>query len=200
MRPMDTPPRRPLGDEGDPADQARARPGVPDGRARPPAELLDNLRLRLSELPANHPSAPSAEGRRAAPGGAGRASSDAAPARAVERDDAVPAHAAPDQAPAGHGGGRGRDHARGEPASAAKAGAAGEADPPGSEAGEAAAGGILGDALRTPRLTGDAPAGAGDAVLGAPGRAGPGEAYRPWFMSGEPGIPWWAGDDLWERC
>src|SRR6266852_2304535 len=63
MRSMDTPPRRPLPDDADPAEEARVRPGAPDGRPRSPAELLDNLRLRLSELPPNHPSAPRPAGR-----------------------------------------------------------------------------------------------------------------------------------------
>ena len=28
--------------------------------------------------------------------------------------------------------------------------------------------------------------------LDLPGLRGTSEAYRPWFMSGEPGSPWWA--------
>ncbi len=37
---------------------SRARAWVPDGSARSPAELLDNLRLSLSQLADNHPSSP----------------------------------------------------------------------------------------------------------------------------------------------
>ena len=33
--------------------------------------------------------------------------------------------------------------------------------------------------------------------MSLPDRTSGAEAYRPWFMSGEPGSPWWAtGDDL----
>src|SRR5215831_14239601 len=61
MREMDQPRRlRPLSDWG--LDSAATEvPGVArhidqSGAARPPAELLDELRLRLSSLPGNHPS------------------------------------------------------------------------------------------------------------------------------------------------
>ena len=49
---------------------SRARAWVPDGSARSPAELLDNLRLSLSQLADNHPSSPRnrhAPGDRSAP-------------------------------------------------------------------------------------------------------------------------------------
>jgi hypothetical protein len=51
---------RSSGQPGEPAGETdfRATRWAPDGRARPPAELLDNLRLRLSQLADNHPSAP----------------------------------------------------------------------------------------------------------------------------------------------
>jgi hypothetical protein len=36
------------------------------------------------------------------------------------------------------------------------------------------------------------------AALDLPGTGGPGDPYRPWFMAGEPGSPWWAAEDgLW---
>jgi hypothetical protein len=61
MRPMDMSPNRSLDRDNGRAEDTRPWPrvpDVPDGRARSPAELLDNLRLRLLELPDNHPSAP----------------------------------------------------------------------------------------------------------------------------------------------
>jgi hypothetical protein len=51
MQPRDLHPNQSL-------DKTWDLPNVPDGRARSPAELLDNLRLRLSQLPDGHPSAP----------------------------------------------------------------------------------------------------------------------------------------------
>jgi hypothetical protein len=50
MQPRDLHPNRSL-------DKTWDLPSGADGRARSPAELLDNLRLRLSQLPDGHPSA-----------------------------------------------------------------------------------------------------------------------------------------------
>jgi hypothetical protein len=35
------------------------------------------------------------------------------------------------------------------------------------------------------------------AALDLPGSVGHVDPYRPWFMDGEPGGPWWAAEGLW---
>ena len=65
MSARNRPPERPLDRRGGPAE-----------RARPPEELLDDLRLRLSRLAGNHPSAPRAQRDQGRPGGDGRFSGD----------------------------------------------------------------------------------------------------------------------------
>ena len=166
MRSPDLPPNRSLDDNLDP-------PGGADGRARSPAELLDNLRLRLSQLPENHPSA----------------FRQADEWRLPERD-AGPWAAAPDRRSS-----RGSaDELRGSADAGAEVGVgASQADV------AAPAGGSLADLIRAVRDTGDSLAESiGDGVLGDIATLPPGthaESYRPWFMSGEPGVPWFAAGD-----
>jgi len=148
---------------------------VPDrGQGRSPAELLDNLRLRLSQLADNHPSAPRRGETGHGPGepplrdGADAVQEGGEPAR----PDAMPESGElgqPEVVPeAGDGSGRG----------------APGGDGPGGD-------GPGGDGPGGPAARG----GPGD--LNLPGLRGGSEAYRPWFMSGEPGAPWWAaGEDL----
>jgi hypothetical protein len=195
MRSMDMPRRRLLDDLQDSADTARVWPGVPDGRARSPAELFDNLRLRLSELPVNHPSTPRQAGR-----------SDSAGRRVLSewtaRADGAPRTC--DGATAGSDGPAGqdtplgtdqddRDEAReargaedtrqGDPSDASRAGAPDEA--------------ILAARMAKDTFTGAADTGA-LAMMKLAAETGPSEVYPPWFMSGEQAVPWWAaGDDLW---
>jgi hypothetical protein len=151
MRSRDLPPNRSLADNYD-------QSGAADGRARSPAELLDNLRLRLSQLPENHPSA--------------------MPESMQERDSER-------EWPAGN------DSLRDERRPDA---------PEPQDDGPIAGGGTLGDLIRAIRDTGDSLAGSiGDGMLGDlgafPGGI-PSEPYRPWFMSGDPGVPWFAADDI----
>src|SRR5215470_16714548 len=104
MRPIDVPSHRWL-DQGNGGDEDwLAGSRAPDGRARSPAELLDNLRLRLSELPGNHPSAPRAEDRqydsdRAAPRSRGMPSDRPEARDRAERSgrDEQPGHDLPDE-------------------------------------------------------------------------------------------------------
>jgi len=170
MRSMDRPARRPLEDGHDLAMEPVCQ-GVPDGPARSPAELLDNLRLRLSELPANHPSA---AGQADRPESAGRylpAGRDAPPGT-----DHGDRGTAPE--------GRGAEHMRQrEPGDAGRAGALDEA--------------ILAARMVRDSFAGAADSGA-LAIMDFAPQIGPAEAYAPWFMSGEGAVPWWAaGDDLW---
>lgn len=152
---------------------------VPDrGQGRSPAELLDNLRLRLSQLADNHPSAP----RRAEAG---------------ERPGELPLPDGADAVPAGGdesgrgpgGGGPGGDGPDGGGQRGDRSGAGPDRDGPdrdGPDGGEADGGGPGGPAAR---------GGLGD--LDLPGLRAASEAYRPWFVSGEPAAPWWAaGEDL----
>ena len=143
--------------------------GSRDGRARPPGELLDNLRLRLSELNTNHPSAPGDRGSDQGPdeepdqAALGAASQDAEFAGADSWPGGElpsPRRAVVDGKPAGQGGTR-------EPGSR-----------PGGWAGDAARAAATGLAVL--------------ATMELPGRARTGDPYRPWFMAGEPGAPWWA--------
>jgi hypothetical protein len=144
MHSRDLPPNRSLDDSRDPPS------GIVDGRSRSPAELLDNLRLRLSRLPENHPSAfRKADDRREAP-----AETD------VDRwSDGVGAS---------------------------------------QDDGPAPDGGSLADLIRSIRDTSDSLAETiGEGMLGDIGTLPRGihsEPYRPWFMSGDPGVPWFAVD------
>jgi hypothetical protein len=159
-----------------------------DGRARTPSELFDNLRLRLSQLAENHPSAL----RPAETGGPGESALREPGGRPESPGAAEPA---------------GSD----EPAGADEP--AGGSDKPGgderAEAGQDVpiarpadgGGGPRGDVLADPHAGGalrDLDMGdlnLGDLDLGdldLPGLRGASEGYRPWFMSGEPGAPWWA--------
>jgi hypothetical protein len=141
--------------------------GGPDERARRPEELLDNLRLRLSQLAANHPSAPG-EGN-----GHGERVRDRYPA---EPDEGWPDEGWPDDSRRGE-----NQPGAEEPESVPGQDPASQGGPGGGQRGPAA------DSLR--------PA-AGPGVLATmqlPGRGRDGGQYRPWFMAGEPGSPWWAG-------
>ena len=151
-------------------DRGAGSVSEPGGGARSPSELFDNLRLRLSQLAENHPSAP----QRAEPGGGPRESPPRrpGPADAVpEREQFARPHAVPEHDEVGG------------PAAAAEGATAADAEGA-AEAGERTGAG----------------AGAGGALgalgeLDLPGLRGASEAYRPWFMSGEPGAPWWAADE-----
>jgi hypothetical protein len=173
-------------------DRSLDRRGGPDERARPPRELLDNLRLRLSQLAENHPSAPGYPHR-------GRSSGDGQ----VSGDDRTggAGTAAPDgqamagdaDAAAGHegesaAGGSGFAGVFGDMNRTTGTGSDIEA---GSQAGRGA-GGWAGEAARSAA----AAMGLGIGVLATmelPVRGRSGDPYRPWFMAGEPGSPWWTG-------
>lgn len=171
MRSRDLPPDRSLDDSRDP-------PSGVDGRARSPAELLDNLRLRLSQLPENHPSA----------------FRDLNEWRLPERDDGrdderwaeVPADSKSPQGSA--------DEFRGS----AEAGVEGGVGT-GQDDGPAPGGGSLADLIRTITDTGDSFAGLiGEGMLSdieAWPRGTHSEPYRPWFMSGDVGVPWFVVGD-----
>lgn len=195
MRSMDRPARRSLDDAHDFTAEPRVFPGVPDGRARSPAELLDNLRLRLSELPVNHPSA---ERRACQPPSAGhRAPSDwnaTADADLRAGDDAQAGGKVPDRqdSPVGTD-----QDDRGATPMPPRAEDTLEREP--DNAGRP---GPLDQAILAARIAGDAFAGGADtgalAMTNFAAEIGSSEAYAPWFMSGEGAVPWWAsGDDLW---
>ena len=195
MRSMDTPARRVLNDVHDCGAEARVFPGVPDGRARSPAELFDNLRLRLSELPANHPSAvrhadqPAAAGDRALSECSTTADLDlrAGDSRRGGRKES-----------AGHDSPLGTDQDdRGASPTVGEAGDTRKGEP-----GDASRAGPLDEVILAARMARDTFSGAADAgalaVSNIAAEIGPSEAYAPWFMSGEGTVPWWAaGDDLW---
>jgi hypothetical protein len=192
---MDMPRRRPLDDDHEPVEAARCQPGVPDGRARSPSELFDNLRLRLSELPANHPSAPRQAGR---PEFAGHRE----PSEWTARAD--PAVRPGDGARAGSHGPAGQDSPLGaeQDGRGEAGGARGAEDTRQGAPGDAGRAGPLDEAILAARMATDAFAGAADAgaleMMNLAVENGPSEAYMPWFMSGEQAAPWWAaGDDLW---
>ena len=157
-----------------------------DSRARPPAELFDNLRLRLSQLAENHPSAPQrGEETGRGPGESPRRPDGLGP----RRDEFAGRDAAADDGefagPAAAGRGPGGDGERGPVTAPADGGGAlRDPDRGGPDLGDVDLGGLeLGDVEL------------GD--LDLPGLRGASEAYRPWFMSGEPGAPWWAaGEDI----
>jgi hypothetical protein len=182
MRPRDLPPDRSLFDCQDP-------PGDPGARARSPAELLDNLRLRLRQLPDGHPSAVRDRdaGRDAQP-------APEPPAERIKKPAQADDYGEPD------------DPRAGGPVAGGPVADGSVAD---SEAGDTAAGdgtdapapgeGSLADLIRSIKDAGDAlsaPADAGllgemDVFAGS----GNGDPYRPWFMSGEPGTPWFAAGE-----
>lgn len=151
------------------ADRAAPDRTVTDGAARSPAELLDNLRLRLSQLPENHPSAvrdpaPDRDRRRERP-------DERQEERIDERREASAV--------------RGGERVAEPGAGADDSGGAGR--------------GSLADLIRAIKEAGDETSlsGAEISALGEFGLfAGSGSAdpYRPWFMDGEPGTPWFAED------
>ncbi len=157
----------------------------PAGRAREPAELLDQLRQRLAGLPDGHPSAgprPGADQRdgpevraryqaRAGTGQVGVGSDRNAEFRAVR--------AGADEE---EGAGSGAGHPEPGPGDA-EPGAEREAGGPDSGQGPPSGGSWPRPDL--PRATGY------EDPQWHPGTA---EAYRPWFMGGEPGVPWFAAD------
>ena len=181
-----------LAAEGD----SRARPWAPDGRARPPAELLDNLRLRLSQLADNHPSA---QRNRYTPGDWGEPRDRGAPADFGDaRDRGEPA----DRGAPGDWRWRPEQDAWPGEGEAAGQDTGGPADRPAdADDGQAGRLGGLADAIRAASRRGDAFPASVDGGLGVLGETslfanrGLAEPYRPWFMSGEPSTPWWAADE-----
>ncbi len=181
-----------LAAEGD----TRPRPWAPDGRARPPAELLENLRLRLNQLADNHPSA---RRDRPAPGDwsaprdwDGRGNWDAPRNLDASEDWAAP------------GDWRWRPEQDGWPGEGEAAGqdTRGPGDRPAdADNGQPGRLGGLADAIRAASRRGDAFPASVDGGLGVLGETslfasrGLAEPYRPWFMSGEPSTPWWAADE-----
>jgi len=171
MRSRDLPPNRSLDDSRDPPS------GIVDGRARSPAELLDNLRMRLSQLPENHPSAfRKADNLREAPAetDVDRWSEVPAPADSTSPQDSTDESRASADAGVEVGVGTSQD------------------DSP------APGGGSLADLIRSIRDASDSLAETiGEGMLGDVGTLPRGihsEPYRPWFMSGDPGVPWFAAD------
>lgn len=155
-----------------PGDCSLDRRGGPDDRARPPQELLDNLRLRLSRLADNHPSAPGYQEQPVA------GDADAAAGQEGESADGENGHAGVfENQEAG-------TDARSELPAASDNGSA-------DGAGTDAAGPP--DAVRTAAAA--VASGLGMlATMELPGRGRHlGDPYRPWFMAGEPGSPWWSG-------
>jgi hypothetical protein len=164
-----------------PADRSLDRRGGPDERARPPRELLDNLRLRLSRLADNHPSAAAYADRDGADldGSADRAGQ-------AQADDA---DAAPGPDATSVPGGSGHDGVFDDQKRNADAGMQ---PPAGSQTGAADGAGPA-DAVRTAATALASGLGA-LATMELPGRGRhAGDPYRPWFMAGEPGSPWWSG-------
>ena len=166
MRSPDMPPNGSLDDGHD-------RAGPPDGRARAPAELLDNLRLRLSQLPENHPSAI----RHTSHDAPATSEQGGAPRDHSPRDPVAPwDRISPPES---------SEDVRGSREAAAR-----------QDDGQAPGGGSLGDLIRAVREAGEALAGSADTgafsdvdmFLGG----SQSEPYRPWFMAGEVGPPWFA--------
>jgi hypothetical protein len=183
-------------------------PGLPADRARDPAQLLDELRLRLDRLPENHPSArrESAWGREVpgrwrspddtgtisdpAPDAAGRSARDRPAADSDARPDGRSARGRPaadsgsiadERAEPGENGADGSDG----PETGAEAGSGAES---GSGAGDRSSAAGQADLDWQPGNQDG-----GDGWLNA-GRSRPAEAEHPWFMSGEPGAPWFAAE------
>ncbi len=187
-----------LAAEGD----SRARPWAPDGRARPPAELLDNLRLRLSQLADNHPSA---QRNRHAPGDRGGPGDRGAPG---DWDAPRNLDASEDWGGPGDRGAPGDWRWRPEQDAWPGEGEATEQDtggpgdrPADADDGQTGRLGGLADAIRAASRLNDAFPASVDGGLGVLGETslfanrGLAEPYRPWFMSGEPSTPWWAADE-----
>jgi len=187
---------RTFGRPGEPAGETdiRAQRWAPDGRARPPAELLDNLRLRLSQLADNHPSAPR---RRPAQRDWGEPCDWVEPRDRDARGDRNPLgdwdapwdrgwrpeqEAWPGEGVADepHIGSPADQHADADDAQAARFGG-------------------LADAIHAASQLSDMlPASPGPGMFGEvrwPGIWADTEPYRPWFMGGDPWSPWWATDD-----
>jgi hypothetical protein len=171
MRSRDLPPNRSLDDSRDPPNR------IVDGRARLPAELIDNLRLRLSQLPENHPSAfRKADDLLEAPAETDfdRWSEVPAPADSVLPQDSA-------------------DESRGSANADVEVGVGTS-----QGAGPAQSGGSLADLIRSIRDASDSLAETiGEGMLGDLGTLPRGihsEPYRPWFMSGDRGVPWFAVD------
>src|SRR5215467_6157595 len=169
MRPIDVPSHRSLDQCNGGDEDWRAGSRAPDGRARSPAELLDNLRLRLSGLPGNHPSAPRAEDRqdnsdRALPSSRGIPSDPPTSRDRAQRSGRVepPDQEQPDDDAAVGQLTRSGDRTNGAAPSADRLAALGN--------------------------TGSV------AMMNVVDRARRAEAYRPWFMCGESAAPWWAAD------
>jgi hypothetical protein len=224
MSPMDVPgPSHPLAGSFDERRAGDPRRPYPDrGAARSPAELLDELRLRLSQLPENHPSAPREKGdarprgwpeRPEPPERPGRAARPDRPERpdGPERADLPEQSWKADQPDSGESepdsGERGPDASEPEPEPDASEPVPGEAaersvkPAKADDKADGSAGGLPGgllDWLRDVDAAGMLPDlagwGTGELDLGWPGHP---ETYRPWFMAGEPSAPWFAaGDDL----
>jgi hypothetical protein len=140
------------------SDRSRRLAGVDqalgDGRARPPGELLDQLRERLGRLELNHPSAYPQR------------------AHAAARDAGEP-DGFPDA----------EDSHLGELTDESQIAA---------EAGSGVTGAIADTDVADWGSAGAEAGRAGDRPLLSPGRPGHGDPYRPWFMDGEPGTPWFA--------
>jgi hypothetical protein len=167
---------------------------APDLRARPPAELLDNLRCRLSQLADNHPSA---QRGRPAPQdwGERREWREPVDRRAPGDWDAPRQWDAPAESDAPDDWLELGDW----DALAAEGDISAPADQP-ADAGDAQATGCggLADAIRAASRLSDAFSDSphvgslGDMSFFA--QTGQTEPYRPWFMSGDPSTPWWAED------
>jgi hypothetical protein len=138
------------------------------GAARPPSELLDELRLRLSSLPGNHPS------------------STRGAAQDRVRADWTGARSGPDQGGPGEPPVPGEGNVAREPVPGGHTDAASDRAgtiPPGPEGGPDASGWAP---FQWPDAwTAELPLGWRDET----------DAYRPWFMSGEPAAPWFAAPD-----
>jgi hypothetical protein len=152
-----------------------------DGRARPPGELLDQLRERLGRLEPNHPSAyprlADSPGSPEPGGGERPESSDLVEAgeesERLVRGEAASEREAGDARGGGSSSGFGLDSGFGSGLGAGSGAGSGDVD----EMGSSGSGG-LGD---------------GQGLLdGGPVRPGHGDPYQPWFMSGELGAPWFA--------
>ncbi|MGN6791331.1 MAG: hypothetical protein ACTHJW_02960 [Streptosporangiaceae bacterium] len=147
------------------------------GRARPPAELLNNLRERLSQLPENHPSVFRDTFRDP------QASAEHETVRYDQRQQDSLARHDRDSAPELW------DDVRGPGQVAA------DDDQEGPACGDRS----LGALIRAVKDAGDLIAGSANLGLAdvevLPG-SGQSDPYRPWFMSGDVGTPWFAaGDD-----
>ncbi len=149
--------------------------------------MLDNLRLRLRDLPGNHPSAV-----RDACASAARNADPAAREARGDRDEP------PQPGDSGDSGGHADPAEPADPERGERREATGEAE---ADSPARGGGGSLADFIRAVKEAGDGLSWAADAdLLGEIELftgGGSGDPYRPWFMSGEPGTPWFvAGEDL----